>query len=440
LAFLLLKISKVDLGLVSYPGVLYRPRHAHYFLVVKLIYYFPVNSVRFIQRLVIIIHLSSFSRVREQAVNSFNPYLPLPTMSDHQRINIWLDCDTGHDDAFAMLLAAHHPSSNLLGISTVYGNASLENTTYNTRAILKAIGREDIPIYPGAAKPYCRETVHAPDIHGESGLDGTTCLPVPDVPVKTDKTAIAAMHEALIATPKGTSWVVATGATTNVALLFSVYPELVEHVAGLSIMGGAVGDNFTEAVFGALPGEEKRFGNITPYAEFNIYIDPESAKSMFINNALAAKTTLITLDLTHLFLGTEEIRQSLLHGFSAKRQDPSLVRKLFVEILSFHSKTYAEVFGITAGAPTHDVLAVAAAFAPALFGDGNRERFEVDIITDGAYIAHSGMMTVIESECGRTVAKSLSSGEIGVRVPRKVDANAVWSMIDECLAKAEKTS
>jgi uridine nucleosidase len=358
-------------------------------------------------------------------------------MANQERTNIWLDCDTGHDDAFAMLLAAHHPSANLLGISTVYGNASLENTTYNTRAILKAIGREDIPVYPGAAKPYCRETVHAPDIHGESGLDGTTCLPVPDVPVKTDKTAIGAMYEALIATPRKTSWVVATGATTNVALLFSVYPELVEHIRGLSIMGGAVGDNFTDAVFGALPGEEKRFGNITPFAEFNIYIDPESAKSIFISTALAAKTTLITLDLTHLFLGTDEIRQGLLHGFSTRKQDPSLVRKLFVEILNFHSKTYAEVFGITAGAPTHDVLAVAAALVPAFFGDGNGERFDVDVVTDGAYIAHSGMMTGIKSECGRTVVKSASS-VAGARVPRKVDAGAVWSMINECLRKAEK--
>ena len=101
---------------------------------------------------------------------------------------IWLDCDTGHDDAFAILLAARSPDVQLLGISTVYGNAPLTKTTYNTRAILKAIGREDVPVYAGAAKPFCRETSKASDIHGESGLDGTTCLPTPDVPVKTDRT------------------------------------------------------------------------------------------------------------------------------------------------------------------------------------------------------------------------------------------------------------
>ena len=138
---------------------------------------------------------------------------------------------------FAILLAARSPDVNLLGISTVYGNAPLHKTAYNTRAILKAIGREDVPVYAGAAKPFCREASHASDIHGESGLDGTTCLPTPTVPVKTDRAAVYAMYEALIATPKGTAWVVPTGALTNAALLFAVHPDLAGARRGLECNG-----------------------------------------------------------------------------------------------------------------------------------------------------------------------------------------------------------
>lgn len=351
---------------------------------------------------------------------------------------VWLDCDTGHDDAFAILLAAQSPDVQLLGISTVYGNAPLSKTTHNTRAILKAIGREDVPVYAGAAKPFCREASHASDIHGESGLDGTTCLPNPTAPVKTDRTAVDAMYQALIATPKGTAWVVPTGALTNAALLFAVHPDLNEHVAGVSIMGGAIGSGFTDAPLGAISGEGERFGNITPYAEFNIYIDPESAKSLLQNTVLAPKTTLITLDLTHRFLATQEVQKALLHGYKQSSNDtqPSLPRKLFVEILTFFAKTYANVFGITAGPPVHDVLAVAATFAPSLFKDNDGERFDVGVVTDGSHDKTRTMMTSA-SQIGRTNATSIPSGKGGVRIPRDLDCDAVWRMIDECLNRAE---
>ena len=352
---------------------------------------------------------------------------------------IWLDCDTGHDDAFAILLAARHPKVNLLGISTVFGNAPLTKTTYNSRAVLKAIGREEIPVYAGAAKPYCREAAHAPDIHGESGLDGTTCLPTPDVPVRTDKTAIDAMYEALIATPKGTAWLVPTGALTNAALLFATHSDLVEHLAGLSIMGGAIGDNFTGAPLGKVAGEGERFGNVTPWAEFNIYIDPESAKSIFSNRALAAKTTLITLDLTHLFLATKEVSDAMLQGFDAKAEEsePSTVRKLFVEILTFFAKTYADVFGIMAGPPVHDPLAVAAAFAPVLFSDNSGERFEVDVVTEGAHGSSSAVPSK-SSQCGRTLVTPAPPASGGVRIPQGVSADKVWRVIEHCLGLTEK--
>ncbi|KAK3723460.1 Uridine nucleosidase 1 [Vermiconidia calcicola] len=350
---------------------------------------------------------------------------------------IWLDCDTGHDDAFAILVAACHPQVELLGISTTYVNASLAKTTYNTRAILKAIGREKVPVYAGAAKPFCREASHAPDIHGESGLDGTTCLPIPDVPVRTDKTAVDAMYDALISTPKGSAWVVPCGASTNAALLFATHPDLVNHIGGVSIMGGAIGDDFTDAPMGTVKGQGERFGNITPYAEFNIYIDPESAKSMLSNNTLAGKTTLIALDLTHRFLATPEIQKRMLHGHepAPNGSQPSRVRKLFLEITTFFAKTYADVFGITIGPPVHDVLAVVAAFAPTVFIDHDGEKFEVSVVTEGPH----GMPSAAgRSQCGRTIATPALPAFEGVRIPRDLDADQVWRMIDQCLGIAER--
>jgi len=310
---------------------------------------------------------------------------------------IWLDCDTGHDDAFAILLASYSPGVKLLGISTVYGNAPLTNTTYNTRAVLEAVGRTDVPVYAGASRPKSREPCHAPDIHGDSGLDGTTCLPEPTVPARSDLSAVDAMYRALSEEPAGTVWLVATGALTNVAELFAVYPSLADHIAGLSIMGGAVGDGFTKAPMGKRQGETGSFGNHTPFAEFNIYCDPEAADAIFSNEVLAKKTTLIPLDLTHQFLATNQVQLGLLFGFGREMRneptmkDVSTVRRLFFEILTFFARTYAEVFDLTDGPPTHDPLAVAAAFRPSLFycnvdgnpGDQQTERFKVEVVTEG---------------------------------------------------------
>ena len=115
---------------------------------------------------------------------------------------------------------------------------------------------------------------------GESGLDGTTLLPEPTSNAINRPNAVLAMRHALVEQPKGTAWLVATGTLTNVALLFATFPELVEHVKGLSIMGGAVGGGFTSAPMGHVKGEGERFGNWTRWAEFNIYVRAKE-KSLF---------------------------------------------------------------------------------------------------------------------------------------------------------------
>lgn len=184
-----------------------------------------------------------------------------------------------------------------------------------------------------------RPAVHAPDVHGESGLDGTDLLPVP----KTEPSsvpAIDAMAAAFKAQPKDTAWIVATGSTTNVGALFRKHPELVSHIKGLSIMGGSIGDNFSNAPLGKVDGRE-RIGNITPYAEFNILIDPEAAHEIFSNKELAGKTTLIPLDLTHQVLATPDIRDLILYGKERQGKEPkSTLRLMLIELLYFFAKTY----------------------------------------------------------------------------------------------------
>ncbi|KAK1815804.1 Uridine nucleosidase 1 [Friedmanniomyces endolithicus] len=366
-----------------------------------------------------------------------------------RRTPIWLDCDTGHDDAFAILQAARSDDVDLLGISTVYGNAPLENTTYNTRAILKAIGREDVPVYPGASKPSCREAAHAPDIHGASGLDGTHYLPEPTIPAQTTDT-VQAMYKSLNAEPAGTAWLVAVGALTNIAALFTKHSHLIDHIAGLSIMGGAVGDGFTDAPMGTIAGEGERFGNHTPYAEFNIYCDPEAARAIFSNPALAAKTTLIPLDLTHQFLATSEVQKSLLYGSTQSglsdvtSRSVKPVRRLFFEILTFFAKTYADVFGLKEGPPLHDPLAVAVAFRHELFvynkqGQTEHEYFAVDVVVEGEH-GDSDQVRSGPSQCGRTIVRKLPSGQLGVTVPRGLHAPALWNLIEASLGAAEAAS
>ncbi|EEH45274.2 trifunctional uridine nucleosidase/nicotinamide riboside hydrolase/nicotinic acid riboside hydrolase [Paracoccidioides brasiliensis Pb18] len=361
---------------------------------------------------------------------------------------LWLDCDPGHDDAFAILLAVHHPALKLLGISTVHGNSSLENTTRNAGSILEAIGRSDIPVYPGVAKPFCRVAVHAPDIHGESGLDGTDLLPAPTRPPMKDSNAILAMRNALLAQPKNTAWLVATGTLTNVGLLFATFPEVVEHVRGVSIMGGAIGNGFSDAPICKRKGEEARIGNTTHCAEFNIYCDPEAAQSIFSSPILAAKTTLIPLDLTHQVLGTPKVQSLILQTEPQQGTNgtSSVLRQILYALLVFFANTYESVFGLDVGPPLHDPVAVAVLLsnlnnrsseskAPEFlhFDDRGGERFLVNVVTDGQHSSDPELT----GEVGRTLASLLEPGKGGVTIPRGVDVDGFWNVVLDCLRRAD---
>ncbi|KAK8114462.1 Inosine/uridine-preferring nucleoside hydrolase [Apiospora kogelbergensis] len=367
-------------------------------------------------------------------------------------VPVWLDCDPGHDDTFAILLAAYHPGLKLLNISTVHGNASLDKTTNNALSILTAIGKQhELTVYPGAAHALERAPIHAPtDIHGESGLDGTDLLPRPQTAADRSVSAVDAMAAALRATEPGTAYVVATGGLTNVGALFLKHPDLAAHIRGLSIMGGSLGGGFTPAVLGKVDGKE-RIGNFTPWAEFNILIDPEAAASLFGNPVLAAKTTLIPLDLTHLVLATQDVNELLLYGPNAgvkEGRGKTDLRVMLVELLNFFAGTYRDAFGIVEGPPLHDPLAVAIAligtdweipfydFDPkTAAGERRHERFHVKVETEGSLEdALKGAKT------GQTIATLLEPGAEGVRIPRGLDIAMFWKVIEECVQRADEAN
>lgn len=214
--------------------------------------------------------------------------------------------------------------------------------------------------------------------------------------------------------PKGRVWIVATGPLTNVARILQETPELAGHIAGLSIMGGAIGSSFTNAPMHRTDGP----GNWTPFAEFNIFCDPEAAQIIFSNEELAAKTTLIPLDLTHLVRGTVEV-QDLLFG----EEKNSHVRRMMKQVLMFFAETYRKHSGIEDGPPLHDPLAVWAVVRPEMFDDRS-ERWDVEVVLEG-------------KEVGRTVATPARDGR-GVRIPRGVDVGAFWGEIDMVLGEAER--
>ena len=175
---------------------------------------------------------------------------------------LFVDVDTGIDDAFALLLACAAEGAALVGVSTVVGNVSLESATRNTRAVLALAGRAEVPVAPGAANPLAAEPRDARVVHGAAGL-GYASLPDPPEPRHAHHAVdaiVAAAHA-----HAGRLILVATGPMTNVALAVMREPELPRLVRRFVIMGGAYAEP----------------GNVTPSAEFNIWHDPDAARIVF---------------------------------------------------------------------------------------------------------------------------------------------------------------
>ena len=177
---------------------------------------------------------------------------------------IILDCDPGHDDAVAILLAAGNPNIELLGVTTVGGNHTLEKVTRNTAQVLTVAKLTDVPLYAGATRPILREVETAEGIHGDTGMEihGFE-LPEPALSVQ-ETHGVQFIIDTIMSEPAGTVTLVPTGPLTNIALAARLEPRIVERVKEVVLMGGAYGT-----------------GNWTPSAEFNIIVDPEAAHIVF---------------------------------------------------------------------------------------------------------------------------------------------------------------
>jgi purine nucleosidase/pyrimidine-specific ribonucleoside hydrolase len=261
-----------------------------------------------------------------------------------------LDCDPGHDDAIAILLAAAHPAIDLRAITTVGGNGALDKVTYNARRVCTLAGLLDVPIAAGAAQPLGGDELEvAADVHGESALDGPE-LPEPTVALDArDATAlIAATLDA--ATEPVT--LIATGPLTNVAIAL----DRVDRAAIREVvwMGGS-----TER------------GNRTPYAEFNAWADPEAAAAVL---GSGVPLTIVGLNLTHQALATDEVTARILALGTP-------LAETVAGWLTFFGETYRTLFGFPAP-PVHDPCAVALVAEPATITTA--EAF-VAIETEGAW-------------------------------------------------------
>ncbi|MFQ2324284.1 pyrimidine-specific ribonucleoside hydrolase RihA [Aeromonas dhakensis] len=271
-----------------------------------------------------------------------------------------LDCDPGHDDAIALILALASPELKVLAVTTSAGNQTPDKTLNNALRILTLLGRDDIPVAAGAPKPLARELIIAVNVHGESGLDGPK-LPDPAfVPVAM--TALELMAKCLRESPEPVT-LVPTGPLTNIALLLAAHPELKSKIARIVLMGGAAGA-----------------GNWTPAAEFNIYVDPEAADMVFKSGI---PITMCGLDVTHQAQVMDE-------DIERVRAINNPVAQCVAGLLDFFMIYHRDPKWGFAGAPLHDPCTIAWLLAPALF---HGVECRVDIETGGT---HTSGMTVVD--------------------------------------------
>ncbi|PZE76137.1 nucleoside hydrolase [Curtobacterium sp. MCBD17_019] len=249
---------------------------------------------------------------------------------------IILDCDPGHDDAVAILLAHGSPEIELLAVTTVVGNQTLAKVTRNALAVARIAGITDVPFAAGADRPLVRTIEHAADIHGESGLDGPV-LPEPSIELDP-RHAVDLIIDTVMAHEPGTITLVPVGGLTNIALAVRKEPRIVERVQRVVLMGGGV-----------------HVGNMTPVAEFNIAIDPEAAQIVF---TAGWDVVMVGLDLTHQALATPDVVARI----AALGTGPA---RFVDELMGFFADAYRDVQGFDAP-PVHDPCAVAHVIDPTI--------------------------------------------------------------------------
>jgi purine nucleosidase len=305
---------------------------------------------------------------------------------------IILDCDPGHDDAIAILLAHGNPEIELLAVTTVVGNQTLEKVTRNALAVAEIAGIVGVPFAAGCPRPLVRTIEVAADIHGESGMDG------PELPESSreldDRHAVDLIIDTIMASEPGEITLVPTGGLTNIALAARKEPRIVERVREVVLMGGGF-----------------HVGNWSATAEFNIIIDPEAAHIVFNE---AWPLTMVGLDLTHQALATPEVRKRI-EGIGTT---PS---RFVGELLDFFASTYLETQGFT-HPPVHDPCAVAYVIDPSVM-TVRKTPLDVEL---------TGTLTL-----GMTVAdfRSPPPADCTTQVAVDLDTEKFWSLIEDALRR-----
>jgi inosine-uridine nucleoside N-ribohydrolase len=285
---------------------------------------------------------------------------------------IVIDCDPGHDDAIAILLALASPELELVGVTTVAGNQTLDKTTRNALVTLDVGGRSEVPVAAGAEAPLSRELRTAAHVHGETGLDG------PELPEPQSEPVAAHAADVLAELIAPGTVLVPTAPLTNIALLLERHPDVRERIERIVWMGGAIAG-----------------GNITPAAEFNAFVDPEAAAIVF---ASGIPITMIGLDVTHKALFTRAHAEQLREAGRAGR---------FVADLSdFFQRFHETSYGFE-GSPIHDAMAVAHVIDPTLV---TTRRVNVEVETRSEF---SDGRTVVDL---RGVTGRSPNADVGVDV------------------------
>jgi len=308
-------------------------------------------------------------------------------MSEPRKIII--DTDPGQDDAAAIMLALGSPELEILGITTVAGNVPLSRTSTNARIILEFCARTDVKVFAGADKPIARPLVTAEHVHGKTGLDGPE-LHEPQMPLQ-EQHAVDFIIETLRSEPEGTVTLCTLGPLTNIATALQKAPDIAGRVRELVMMGGG----FFEG------------GNITPAAEFNIYVDPEAAAVVFQSGI---PIVMMPLDVTHKVL-------TLKSRVARLREIGNRPATALVEMLEFFERFDVEKYG-SDGGPLHDPTVIAYLLKPELFAgrDCNVEVETTSPLTVG--------MTVVDWW-------QVTGRRHNARVMKDVDADGFFALLTE---------
>ena len=307
-----------------------------------------------------------------------------------KKTKIILDCDPGHDDAVAILLAGNNPQFELLGITVESGNQTLQNTGKNALNFVQYL-KIDVPVCLGAENPIIKDVEVCDAIHGESGLDG---FDFPDLKIDFNPThAVTFMVETLLKSDELVT-VVTTGPMTNLALALRLNPAIKNHIKEVVLMGGSIAN-----------------GNVTPAAEFNIFCDPEAAHIVF-NSGL--KVTMIGLDVTRKVL----VLPQIVDRMEKVNNDAAI---MFTKLMRVFNENQLRVFGF-AGAPLHDPVTIAYLIDPTLL-EVKHVNCEIDISHGSSY--------------GRTNCDMFGYLQLpkNTYVAQDIDVEKFWDIIEKALKR-----